>query len=216
MKSFLQYLESNEAIALMYAADELSSEDRAEVEHKLASDDNLAQELRQILQSQKAFSNIMQRLDRAQRLPISQAAAVRQVSRALTQWGIDRLAPKAPPPLRRGLRLPWWSYPMATAAAMLLSLLVWWVQRPEVRIEFGQRIDVADFAPSSVDGQNDGDSLGEVGLVQDEELAAQLQDSFDNSDEVLGNQLYMVEQQLMGLSDLTANTSPIFPLDVNY
>ena len=45
MKSYLQHLESNEAVLLMYLGNELPEQDRVEVEAMLASDSRLRSEL---------------------------------------------------------------------------------------------------------------------------------------------------------------------------
>ena len=127
MSSFLQQLENNEAVLLMYLADELPAEDRAEVEQLLATDAAMRAHLDELRRATHVVDEAMRRDDAVTPLPVSEAVAVRQVARSFARWRaeIDARTP-APLPIRRGLRYPWWSYPLASAAAVLLGFLVWW------------------------------------------------------------------------------------------
>ena len=132
MTSLLHNLENNEAILLMYLADELSAEDRAEVEHMLGSDGGMRAELERLRALQEGTVAAIGAADAGARLPVSEGVAVRRVMRMMRQWQIDHA--HAPPPQEpiRELRFPWWSYPLTTAAAVLIAFLVWWGNRPEI------------------------------------------------------------------------------------
>jgi hypothetical protein len=54
------------------------------------------------------------------------APAVRRVAREMHQWQARRFAPPPPAEPVAELRFPWWSYPLATAVAVLIAFLVWW------------------------------------------------------------------------------------------
>jgi hypothetical protein len=69
----------------------------------------------------------MTRDDRSDRLAVSEGAAVRRVGRAMRQWHARRLAAApAPAEAPSGLRYPWWAYPLAAAASVVIAFLVWW------------------------------------------------------------------------------------------
>jgi|SRR5687768_5551622 hypothetical protein len=131
MTSLLHNLENNEAILLMYLADELSAEDRAEVEHMLGSDGGMRAELERLRALHDGTTAAIGAADAGARLPVSEGVAVRRVMRMMRQWQIDHA--QAPPPEEplRELRFPWWSYPLTTAAAVLIAFLVWWGNRPD-------------------------------------------------------------------------------------
>jgi hypothetical protein len=125
MSSLLQQLENNEAVLLMYLAEELPAEDRAEVGQMLATDANLRAELERLRASQDGVTALVAAADAARR-PRPAAPAVRRVGREIHQWQVRRFAPPPPPEPSDELRFAWWSYPLATAAAVLIAFLVWW------------------------------------------------------------------------------------------
>jgi hypothetical protein len=51
---------------------------------------------------------------------------VRRVVRAMRQWQAGRVARPAPAPAKPGLLYPWWAYPLAAAASIVIAFLVWW------------------------------------------------------------------------------------------
>jgi hypothetical protein len=124
--NLLQQLETKEAVLLMYLADELPPHDRVEVERMLAADPAMRQELERVRAAHAAFVGAMPALDRATRLPVPQAIVVRRVVRAMRQWQAKRVARQAPAPAVAPLRFPWWTYPVAAAASLLIAFLVWW------------------------------------------------------------------------------------------
>jgi anti-sigma factor RsiW len=138
MPSLLQHLENNEAVLLMYLADELPADDRMEVDHMLAVDPALRAELEELRTAQAAVVGALDELDKSQPPPLSQAVAVRQVSRVMNQWKVDRLArqPNTAPYSR--LRFPWWVYPSASAAAIILAILVWWGMKSEAPVDLAR------------------------------------------------------------------------------
>jgi hypothetical protein len=127
MTSLLQQLENNEAILLMYLADELGAEDRREVEQMLSGDAGLREE--KIRTAQNAVIAAIGALDQSAPLAVSTPVAVRQVSRLMKQWQVDRLAQPAAVAQPKGPRFAWWVYPaasVATAAGVLIAMMVWW------------------------------------------------------------------------------------------
>lgn len=132
MTSLLQQLENNEAVLLMYLADELPADDRAEVEAMLATDAALRAELDQLTRVQDLVMSGLAALDQTVPGVRSESAAVRQVSRAITRWHLERDAtPRVAPVKQRGLRIiPWWAYPLTAAAAIIVAFVAWSENRP--------------------------------------------------------------------------------------
>ena len=155
MSNLLQQLGSNEAVLMMYVADELPPEDRAEVERRLAADAELHADLERLREADASFSAAMGALDRSTRLPVPEAVGAKQVARAMRQWHADRVArpPAAEPRIR--LRYPRWAYPVAAAAAVVIGFVAWWgnSDRPDTRFT-GRNLPLrfdADERPSAPD-----------------------------------------------------------------
>jgi hypothetical protein len=134
MASLLKQLPDRQAILLMYLAEELGAEDRREVEEMLRGDASLAAELEEIRAAQIAVMAAIGALDQSAPLAVSTPVVVRQVSRLMKQWQVDRLARPAAEAQKKGPRFPWWAYPAASAAAaacVLIALMVWWGMKPD-------------------------------------------------------------------------------------
>jgi len=127
MDSLLQQLENNEAILLMYLADELPAADRAEVEQMLQNDAHLRAELESLRGTQAGFEQTMRAADASQPLPISSQAASRQVMRLVNHWIGQQLAQQAAVrPMVIGVHSHrWWLYPLAAAAMLLLGIILY-------------------------------------------------------------------------------------------
>ena len=122
----LQQLQSSEAVLVMYLADELPPEDRAEVARRLEADPRLRADLDRLRGAHDAVTAAMSALDRSTRLPAPEAAAVRRVAGAMREWHARRVArPVAPPPAAPA-RYPRWAYPVAAAASVVIGLVAWW------------------------------------------------------------------------------------------
>jgi hypothetical protein len=139
--SVLNQLENNDAVLLMYLADELAAEDRAEVERMLAVDADLRGQLERLGAAHDSVSAALAQDDRAARLAVSEAAAVRRLGRAMRQWNARRLA-AAPVPVRQtsSLRYPWWTYPLAAAASVVIAFLVWWGNTDSTIVTRNERV----------------------------------------------------------------------------
>lgn len=154
MAHLLQQLENNEAILLMYLAGELPAEERAEVDQMLAADREMRDALERLRGAHDAFDAAMPALDRATRLPAPESVAVRRVVRAMNRWHAARVAnpPKAPPVPT--LRYPWWAYPMAAAASVVIAFLVWWGNTDQAvprYVDNGNYYAEVDDRPSEAD-----------------------------------------------------------------
>ncbi len=147
MPPLLQQLENNEAVLLMYLADELPSEDRLEVEQMIASDPGMERELKQLRLAQQTVLSGLNDLDQATPMPVSESVTLRQVSRVMKQWHVDRFTrPPQVAEVRPQLRFPWWVYPCASAASILIATMVWWGFKPETSDPSPQRSDDPQLA----------------------------------------------------------------------
>lgn len=137
MRSLLQQLENNEAVLLMYVAGELPPDDRVEVEQLLANDGGLRAELARLRESHDALTLALGEADGLAMPAVSEgarrSAAVRRVSRAISQHHAERQAAAAREAAAsasdrrfRRLRLPGWSYPFAAAAMLLIAWVAYW------------------------------------------------------------------------------------------
>src|SRR5689334_12962960 len=97
MPSLLQQLENNDAVLLMYLADELPADASIGVEQMLASDPSLRAVLEKLRESHDTVIHALDHLDKATPLSISTPVAARQMSRLMNQWNVDRLARQAAP-----------------------------------------------------------------------------------------------------------------------
>ena len=154
MANLLHQLENNEAILMMYLAGELAAEERAEVDQIMAADREMRDALERLRGSQDVFDAAMPALDRATRLPAPESVAVRRVVRAMNHWHAARVAnpPKAPPV--PALRYPWWAYPMAAAASVVIAFLVWWGNTDQAvprYVDNGNYYGEVDDRPSEAD-----------------------------------------------------------------
>ena len=170
----LQQLQSKEAVLLMYLADELPPQDRIEVERMFAADPALGRELERLRDAHDAFVRAMPGLDRASRLPVPQGVAVRRVVAAMRQWHAKRAARPAPVPEAPPLRFPWWAYPMAAAASVVIAFLVWWGnsdrhERPE---QYAGRVGIVS------------DGIYPAPADMDLVLAWEMGEAFDEPEEV--------------------------------
>ena len=121
----IERLQNNQHVLLMYLADELSCEDRREVDQMLATDAGLRAQLQQLEETQQAVYEGLSRLDGASQLTGGEAAAIRRASAEIrSRLAKPELAmePEAVEPRRRSL---WWVYPTAAAAVVVLAAAVW-------------------------------------------------------------------------------------------
>jgi len=112
----------SDSLLVLYLAGELANGEKAALERRLANEPALAAELQRVRDAQAFSVQAIQAADAGARLPVGEGVAVRRVSRAMQQWQVDRV--RATPPLRRR-KLPWWSYPVAAAASIIIAFLIW-------------------------------------------------------------------------------------------
>ena len=131
---------------MMYLAGEFPPQDMAEVEQMLGTDPEMRAELESLRESQSVFIAAMPALDRADRMPVPQTVGVRRVTGAMLQWHARRMARPPAAPATPSLRYPWWTYPVAAAASVVIAFFVWWgnSSRPEHPVDVVQNESVYD------------------------------------------------------------------------
>ena len=129
MRSLIHELD-NDALLLLYVADELAPEDLADVEQQLGVDAVLRAELAIVRAGTSAATaalDAVEALDPPVGISASaETVALRRVGRVLRQRQVERLArnrPVAPP--QKQPRFPSWAYPAAAAAVLLMATLAW-------------------------------------------------------------------------------------------
>lgn len=124
MSSFLQNLENNEAILLMYLANELPADDRAEVEQMLKYDATLRAQLQALRDAYHQFDQTMLLGDASNVLPSGYMTAV-----TFGKTVQERFAAKprsVDDHEGNGRRMHWAIYPAAAAAMLAIGMLFWW------------------------------------------------------------------------------------------
>ncbi len=129
MKSLLHTLNDNDAILLMYLADELPAEDRAEVEAMLSIDAGLRAELEQLTAMYDQLGGGLAQSDAALR-PNTVRSAQRRAMQAIEQWDMRRLLTIPPEPVKSNT-LRWVVYSSGVAAAVMLAFVYFWVMRAD-------------------------------------------------------------------------------------
>jgi anti-sigma factor RsiW len=125
MKSLLPQLQEDEAILLMYVAEELPAQDRAAVERRLITETPLREQLDALRGVQDSAFASLRAID-SQRLP-GQGAGSRRVIRSIQKWQAGRAVEQAAQANKNRFRLhvPAWTYPFAAAAVLVIGLMVW-------------------------------------------------------------------------------------------
>jgi|SRR5208282_89388 len=131
MKSVLKQLQDNEAILLMYLADELPPGDRQKVEQRLAAEEGLRQQLQALSELQEYCQKSIRAMDEQSGAEFSESATLRRAGRLLQQWALRRRRPEEAARLA-SRPIPWLRYGLSAAAAIGLAYLVWWGNQPVV------------------------------------------------------------------------------------
>src|SRR5687767_2792280 len=131
MPSLLPQLD-NDSILLMYLAGELPAEDVASVERMLANDAGLREKLDELRIAYDDATSVIASADRRERVALPVAIASHRVGQAARAWHARRLADpqrqhaaSAAAAGARRLRFPWWCYPLASAAAVIIAAVSW-------------------------------------------------------------------------------------------
>jgi anti-sigma factor RsiW len=127
MTSILQKLDSQEAILLMYLADELPAADRAEVDRRLAAEPALRAELLALRLTHEQVMAGLEQLDAADRHAQADDLSARRIAREMSRRQVELAArPAVVAPAWRRRSWPWWAYSAASAAAMVFIIIGLW------------------------------------------------------------------------------------------
>lgn len=126
MTSYLQQLENNEAILLMYLAGELPESDRAEVEQMLGSDARLRADLAILRQTQELAFDALESLDELPRPRLATGDAENRVVQLVGEWARRRRGPGGSDS-GWGKNIPWRRIGFAAAASLMLGYYIWLV-----------------------------------------------------------------------------------------
>jgi anti-sigma factor RsiW len=171
MSSILEQVDRDESYLLLYLADELPAGEQALLEQRLRTDDALSAKLEVMRSLRDEMERAVGQVDQATPLAAKQDAVVRGTRRMLDQWHADRLAKAARTPVQKGLRYPWWAYPVATAAAIILAFVVWWKNIDSKASflppqDYATRFDPSGFTPEMEQFRQLEWSIGELATVQ--------------------------------------------------
>jgi anti-sigma factor RsiW len=124
MASLLDELGDNQAILLMYLAQELPAQERAQVEQMLAADPSLQAELDELRATQEFVAGALQG---GEVPPDAQAedAAVRRIVREMRRSQLGLMARPAEPSMQRRV-WPRWVYMAGAAAALVFMMIGLW------------------------------------------------------------------------------------------
>ena len=145
----------SDSLLVLYLAGELANGEKTAVERRLASEPALAAELQRLRDAQAFCVQAIQTADAGARMPVGEGVAVRRVSRAMQQWQVDRV--RATPLVRRK-KIPWWSYPVAVAASIIVGFLIWSSRQPVTN-------DLRPEVPLAQDSDTADDASGAITLV---------------------------------------------------
>jgi len=116
-----------EAVLLLYLADEMTPEDRAELERMLTVEPALRHDLDRIRELQATVAGGLEAMDSAGPLRMSEEASTRRVMREMRRFQLE-LNSRAPVQLEASSLRSWpkWIYPVAAAAAAIFIVLGLW------------------------------------------------------------------------------------------
>jgi anti-sigma factor RsiW len=114
----------NDSLLVLYISGELANGEKAAFERRLANEPALAAELEKLRAAQTFCAETIASADATAHMPVGEGVAVRRVSRAMQQWQVDHIR-ATQTTHKKGLPLPWWSYPVAVAASLIVGFLVW-------------------------------------------------------------------------------------------
>jgi anti-sigma factor RsiW len=124
MASEIEKLKDDQALLLMYLADELPGAERDKINRRLGAEPALLSQLSHLRSAHATFVTAMGFLDRSTAAPVPTDAAVARASRLVRQWTTQRLARPAAPLRSKSASVAWWYYPLAAAAAVIIAVTV--------------------------------------------------------------------------------------------
>lgn len=133
MKSILHDLHSNEAILLLYISGELPECDRVVVDRMLQNDGGLRAQLAEMKWSLNLLDTGMQQQG-SEVANIDFDRVIADTNAALRRRRMQGLGNAAKRPEAAKLPLPWWCYPVAVAASLLIATAVFFANMDPGRV----------------------------------------------------------------------------------
>jgi hypothetical protein len=202
MSSEMENNETESALLLMYLVNELSSTDQEAVEHKLEADPALRARLEQMRAEHEAYLGAMRTVDSASGRTISHDAAAARACRLIRQWSGGRTRVSAPMK-KKEMRVPWWSYPLVAAAAVLVAVVFWGLKHHEVDITNGLADQPVATGPNSTQDQTPTATGTETGTITDTSVSSALAELTPDQQDNLLNAFARGSGQGSGAEDAT-------------
>lgn len=166
--------DDDQALLLMYLAGELPPAELEAVALRLKSDAALRAKLAELRAAQAVYLQTLQALDAAEAPPIPDEVSRRQAARLVRQWTTRRLMQPRAAARPRAAALPWWSYPVAAAAAILIAVILYGVRHNTARqsqlVELEKPSSLYDKAVASTPDDSPAAAIAELTDSQQAEL----------------------------------------------
>ena len=160
MRSLLSQLDSDEAMLLMYLADELPQQDRVQVARMLEQDGGLRAQLetmRALMQSTEQGLAGAVRVD-----DISAERAIRNAISAMRVRTAEMRRDEDAVERDEGWRMPGWAYPVAAAAILLIAFSVYLASMDQKQVQTAKALSLPYLdapplvEPISADAETEG------------------------------------------------------------
>ncbi|GIW78009.1 MAG: hypothetical protein KatS3mg104_3072 [Phycisphaerae bacterium] len=129
MSTLLNQLQNNEAVLLMYIANELPPADRQEIEHLLKTDDQLKAQYQTILSAYETSERLLNEADKTA-IPPKAFTAARTFGDLVRQRRTSEAA-SVDEKIEYRRRWSLWWYPTAAAAVLAFGMFLWWKNASE-------------------------------------------------------------------------------------
>lgn len=116
---------NDEAVLLLYLADELSPQQKQGIETRLANDPSFAAALNRLRDVDAWLSDSFDELDKSQPLPGTPGSWQRRIGRMIRQWQARQAAMANANPLP-GRRIGSWAYVAAAVALVIIGYTAYW------------------------------------------------------------------------------------------
>jgi hypothetical protein len=186
----------------MYLVNEVSANDRQALERNLEADPALRARLDQMRAEHEAYLGAMRTVDSAGARTISHDAAAARACRLVRQWSGGRTRVAAPMK-KKEMRVPWWSYPLVAAAAVLVAVVFWGLKHHELDITNGVADQPIASVPNSGPEQTPTGTGTQTGTIADTSVSSALAELTPDQQDNLLNAFGRGSGQGSGAEDAT-------------
>jgi|GEM_PF-4207118 len=187
---------SDDELLLLYLAEELPSADRQALRSRLANDAGLAALLEELRAAQTQCAKGFAQLDQMTPLPVPVDLAARWVVEAMqhSAAGTSVRPRMVLRPVQR--QVPWWTYPMAAAACLIISFTLWGVYH-------AIHMNLSDDVPSPQTVVSELTDSQTADLIESDDAVSDDAPALDQADTVVAE-----IQGMGGLSSLDLSPTP--------